>query len=205
MGPLPSCWCSGVQKVLNGPGTVRESEAAPLPGPPVEDGKEAGVAEGDPGGVQDKAGAAVFGRRGQQCPQRGGAEVVDLSGEAEDQGGAEGVQESTTMTPGAVSAPESCTTGGAGVARAADSIGPALEVLTSPSTPPARGRGTSHAPLSPHVTSTDPRQGGKIPPERGRRTPTTRPLSSGIAGTAPSGTGCEGKRLPGHPADWRLR
>lgn len=90
MGPLPSCWCSGVQKVLNGPGTVRESEAAPLPGPPVEDGKEAGVAEGDPGGVQDKAGAAVFGRRGQQCPQRGGAEVVDLSGEAEDQGGAEG-------------------------------------------------------------------------------------------------------------------
>lgn len=90
MGPLPSYRYNGVQKVLNGPGGVRESETAPLPGPPVEDGQEAGVAEGDPGGVQDEPGAAVVGRRGQQCPQRGGAEVVDLSGEAEDQGGAEG-------------------------------------------------------------------------------------------------------------------
>ena len=42
MGPLSSCWCSGVQKVLNGPGAVRESEAASLLGPPVEDGQEAG-------------------------------------------------------------------------------------------------------------------------------------------------------------------
>lgn len=61
MGPLSSCWCSGVQKVLNGPGAVRESEAASLLGPPVEDGQEAGVAEGDPRGVQDEAGAAVVG------------------------------------------------------------------------------------------------------------------------------------------------
>ncbi|KOU98386.1 hypothetical protein ADK91_30205 [Streptomyces sp. XY511] len=82
------------------------------------------------------------------------------------------VREWTTMTPGAVSAPESCTRRGTSVARAADSIGAVLGVLTSPSTPSTRCRETSHAILSPHVTSIDPRQEeGFHPDEVFRRLP----------------------------------
>ncbi|GGR13788.1 hypothetical protein GCM10010282_02710 [Streptomyces roseolus] len=75
------------------------------------------------------------------------------------------------MTPGAVSAPESCTTGGAGAARGGGSIGAVVEVFTSPSTLSAGGRDTSHTARSPHLTSTDPRYEGKLPPGRGTRAP----------------------------------
>lgn len=79
------------------------------------------------------------------------------------------------MTPGAVSAPESCTRGGTevGVARGAGSIGAVVEVLTSPPTLPARPRDTSHVPLSPQVPTRDPRYGGNQPPWRGTRAPVT--------------------------------